>query len=486
MKILSPKELLRKYNDLSSPVKATIWFTVCNFSQKGISFFTVPILTRLMPATEYGEYSLFNSWYMIISIFATMNMWSYTLNNGMLKYKNDRSGYLSSLQGLSSLTTIGLFVLYLLFSDLWENMTGLSFTAMVIMFIELLFMPSNAYWCGRARFEYRYKGVLALTFAVTLSVPLVSIPLVMVSQDKGMAAIVGRAITSAVIYVIPAVLVLKDGKKLYDKKYWIYALRFVLPVIPHFLALIVLQQSDRIMIAGMVGEDKAGIYSVAYSAAAILQMLNDALISSFIPYTYNAIKNGNTSKVRHISNYLLGMIAILNLALICLAPEAIKLLGPKEYHEAIYVIPPVAMSGLFMFLYSLFSIVEYYYEQTQFVAIASIGSAVANIVLNAVCIPRFGYLAAGYTTLVCYILTSVGHYVFMRLVSRKYMNGNRIYNEKIIVFIAVLAVALSFMMLALYGHPIIRYAIVLIIGAIGFVKQKWIKRQINEIRKKKT
>lgn len=38
-------------------------------------------------------------------------------------------------------------------------------------------------------------------------------------------------------------------------------------------------------------------------------------------------------------------------------------------------------------------------------------AAVANVVLNFIFIRIFGYVAAGYTTLACYILYSVGHYV---------------------------------------------------------------------------
>ncbi len=37
-----------KYCSLSVQAKAALWFTICSFLQKGISFITVPIFTRLM------------------------------------------------------------------------------------------------------------------------------------------------------------------------------------------------------------------------------------------------------------------------------------------------------------------------------------------------------------------------------------------------------------------------------------------------------
>ena len=479
------KRIIEKYNSLSNPVKASLWFTMCSILQKGIQFLTVPVMTRIMSSEQYGEYSVFLSWYQIIMIFATLNMWNYVLSNGMIKYENDRDGYLSSLQGLSTLITVVLFAVYVAFSGIWEKTTSLSFPAMAIMFIELLFMPSFEYWCARKRFEYSYKDVVILSLAIAVLVPTVSIPLIILTEDKGMAAIIGRTITSAVVYAIPFVIIAVKGKKLYSKEYWSFALKFNLPLIPHFLSVIVLQQSDRIMISNICGDDKAGIYSVAYSAAVILQIVNSAVLSSFVPYTYNSIKEQKYSGIGRNANYLLIMIALLNLLLICVAPEAIQILGPEEYYEAAYIIPPVAISGVFMFMFNLFANVEYFFEETKFVAAASIISAVTNVVLNAIFIPVFGYHAAGYTTLVCYIFFSLAHYIFMRVVLKKHLSGTRIYNGKLIAFIAFASVVLSMLTQLIYPYPVVRYGLLLVVLGICIMKRKSIINIFMMIKEKK-
>lgn len=477
--------LLHKYKSLSQPVKASLWFTICSVLQKGIQFLTVPIMTRVMSSEQYGEYSVFLSWYQIIMIFATLNMWNYVLSNGMIKYEKDRDGYLSALQGLSTLITIGLFAIYLPFSGLWENATSLSFPAMIIMFIELLLMPSYEYWCARKRFEYSYKGVVILSLLIAALIPAVSIPLIIFTEDKGMAAIIGRTLTSAAVFAIPFVIIIVKGKKLFSKEYWGFALRFNVPLIPHFLSMMVLQQSDRIMISNICGDDKAGIYSVAYSAAMILQIVNSAILSSFIPYTYNSIKENNYSGIGRNANFLLIIIAFVNLLLICIAPEAVRFLGPEEYYDAAYIIPPVAISGIFMFMFNLFANIEYYFEETKYVAVASIFSAVANIGLNAAFIPVFGYYAAGYTTLFCYILFSAAHYVFMRIVCRKKMNGDKVYNGKTILAISVFVVAAAFGVSALYDYIFVRYGLLFIAAVICIIKRKAIINNLKMIKEKK-
>lgn len=50
------QKLVKKYTDLPIQVKASMWFFVCAFLQKGISFITTPIFTRLLSTSEYLEY----------------------------------------------------------------------------------------------------------------------------------------------------------------------------------------------------------------------------------------------------------------------------------------------------------------------------------------------------------------------------------------------------------------------------------------------
>lgn len=98
------------------------------------------------------------------------------------------------------------------------------------------------------------------------------------------------------------------------------------------------------------------------------------------------------------------IIALANVILIAFAPEVIAVFAPLEYHDAIWVIPPVAMSVYFMFAYGFFACFEFYYEKTTYISIATSVGAVVNVVLNYIFINIFGYYAARYTILLCYIL----------------------------------------------------------------------------------
>lgn len=65
---------------------------------------------------------------------------------------------------------------------------------------------------------------------------------------------------------------------------------FNITLVPYLLSTSILNQADRIMINSMVGAAEAAIYSVAYSVAMLMQLLNNAVSDAFIPWMYRRLK----------------------------------------------------------------------------------------------------------------------------------------------------------------------------------------------------
>lgn len=53
------KRFREKYAQMSANVRSGLWYTICSFVQKGISFITVPIFTRLLTTEQYGVVSIY-------------------------------------------------------------------------------------------------------------------------------------------------------------------------------------------------------------------------------------------------------------------------------------------------------------------------------------------------------------------------------------------------------------------------------------------
>ena len=134
-----------------------------------------------------------------------------------------------------------------------------------------------------------------------------------------------------------------------------------------------------------------------------------------------------------------------------------------------------------MFSYTFFAVFEFYFQKTYLITLATSAGALLNIILNYIFIKKFGYYAAGYTTLVCYIIYAACHYTFMRIICRKYLNNTQPYNLKTYLYIAGLFISLGFILLFTYRYMYLRYSILLLFFIIALKKKNMIKEQVNKL-----
>ena len=180
---------IEKYKSMSVQARAALWFVACSFLQKGISFITVPIFTRLLSTDQYGTYSLYLSWLQILTIFTSLYLYNGVLDNAMAKFKDDRDRYISSMQGLTlviwAIVCAALAVLY----PVLKPILGLSPVFMLLMCAEMMFTPATYYWMGRQRFEYRYQRLVAFTILKSVLNPVLGIIFVLLTTEKDFARV---------------------------------------------------------------------------------------------------------------------------------------------------------------------------------------------------------------------------------------------------------------------------------------------------------
>lgn len=459
-------KILEKYKKIPTPVKAALWYSIMSVFQKGIMFLITPLYTRILSTEEYGYYSLFATWMSVFSILATLNLSGGGFNNAMLKYENEKKKYISSMMGLGNVCTIIIFIVIILFHKYFSKWCGVDNFTLICIFSVLLVTPAIECWISAQRFYYNYRVMCVVIMLQALLIPSVSVLLVYFLQEKKYALIIGSTLVQFVIGLIVYVYNLFEEKCLYKKDYWQFALRFNLPLVPHYLASIILGQADRIMINNICGEDKVGIYSLGYNVSLLVNIFVTAIVNAFAPWVFRKIKDNNTIEVKKYSNYIIVLIGGITILSVLVGPEIISILGTKEYEEAKWILVPVMVSCYFTLVYSLFANIEFYYEKSVFVMIASVLAALSNVGLNAVFIPKYGFIAAGYTTLISYVILAVIHYIFMRIVMKN-KGLKSVYSDKFIFIFSCAMVGCVMLSLFLYNGIIIRYVIfVIIIGLL--------------------
>ena len=404
-----------RYDRLSIEMKAAGWYAAGNIVQKIAPWLVMIILTHFLAVEEYGVYSIFMSWLEIFEIIITLRIYSNGYVAGLVRDAEHRKSYTASMQSLS-LFLIGFwFLIYLLFHQWINTLTGINSSLSILMILSFIGTISFGLWSSRQRVDNCYRKMLLAVIVYGLIGPIIGALTVFLHlKDPIFYVIAARTVIQLTVSIPFLISNYRGTRTLFQKNFAKDALLYNLPLMPYYLSMILLNHSDRLMIQKIDGYADAALYSVSYSAAMVIFVVSGALNLSLQTWLFKALKkkvNVDQSRLITIGTMIVAFCAI---GEIVLAPELILILGGSKYIQAIWVMPPLAVSVVVMYVYQQYVNVLFYYRKTGFILLASVFAALCNIALNAVFIPRFGYAAGGYTSLVSYLIVMIFYFFLAR------------------------------------------------------------------------
>lgn len=464
--------LVKKYRRLTIEMRAAIWFVFCSALPHVTSVAATTVFTRVLSTNDYGLTSNYAAWYSILSAIITLSLNAGVYSNAMLKYKDDRDAYDSAAMGLSLVLGVIGGTAMMLFNKPMSALTSLPFSLLVCMALQCAFYNPYGFWLSRARYEYHYRRVIQITLITSFASPLLSVGMILVSENKAEAKVWGQYLIYIVLGAILYIYTFAKKRPWFNKEIWTYALRFNLPLIPHYLSLVILNQSDKMMITAMCGTGDNAIYSVAYSAANLILIFNSSLTQAMTPWAYQKMKDGKDKEITGSISLLYILFAGIVCGLVLLAPEAIWILAGDKYAQSVYLIPSLATAMYFIFLYHMYTIMEFYHECTKPVMVCSSLTAILNLVLNYIFISRFGYAAASVTTLVCYIFNSLLHVIVMYKLNKKFHAGHDVFRVKFSLGVGAVLVLAAYGFMMLYPYAWVRWGLAFVIALVMLANRK--------------
>lgn len=458
----------------SSLVKSSFWYTIGNFFIKGITFITIPIFTNIMTVEEYGLVNNYTAIASIFSLFVGLSLNS-AVNNANFEFKEDIKGFMSSTLFLSTLSFTTFLILgnaYFFYQDSFFELSQIIFNLMIFQsYGNFLINFLSAYFT----INVQYFKFLSLSILSTFLNIGISLAMMFTLFEKN--RYVGRVVGSSGAFILIGLLIyfaiMFRGKTLFNKEYWNFSLKIAIPLIPHALSNVLLSQFDRIMVNSYSGAHDAGIYSYIYNLSVVLSVVWASTNNAWVPWFFGEMEKKDYKKIKKTSNYYMLLFGAITLISMLLLIDIAKLMAPEEYLVGIPLIIPILLGYFFQFLYSLPVNVEFYEKKTGYIAIGTIASALINVVLNIIFIPKYGYIAAGYTTVVAYFFLFNFHYILAKRII-----GKQLFDTKMIVTVTTVIVTLSFVMFFLTDYVILRYfMVILLLAGLFFILKKIRKRK---------
>lgn len=462
--------------DENKVIKAGIGYTVGNYLLKGLSFLTVPIFSRLLSAADYGIFNTYLAYQCIIFLLLGMALHA-SLKNAKYAYGEDFPKYNSCCILMAVLSLVVWLVVCNLIYPIYGETLGFSRVVVNMLLLDSFGTALIQFFNVYVGLDYRYTSFLKISAFNALANLGFSVLFIctIFKNDRATGRILGNAIPVIIIAVVIIWYFWRKERPRLNGGYAKYALTYSLPLVPHGLSQVLLSQFDRVMIKHMIGDAKAGIYSFAYTIFSIINVTSTSLENVWGPWFYEKMEAKDYAAIRKTgSKYAFGMLMFSAMVMLG-APELVMLLGDREYWDAKYSVIPIVMGGYFMFLCTLPSYVEYYYAKTKYIAVGTGLAAVVNVVLNIICINRYGYLAAAYTTLVTYLLYFIFHYVIAWQIHK-----GGLYDTGRLILYALLALAAGTISLGCMNQWLFRWGLLLVLGILFLV---WGEREFGIVGK---
>lgn len=397
-------------------VRAGVGYTIGNLLIKGLAFLSIPIFSNLLSTADYGVFNTYSAYMSLFTVVISLGLPS-SIRTAHYDF-GERSKEYISCGALLIVMNLALFLaLGALCRQALELYGGLKRSLVFLAVLSSFGSALLSYYNSHLSMEYKSREFLAISFFYSFSS--IALSILLICTHRGEAGYYWRALGNTLPMLMVAGYVLfRLWRRERPRVRWEYArygLRFGLPLIPHDLSRIVLSQFDRIMIAQSVGDAQAGLFSFACNLGLPIEVLTTSIDTAWCPWLFERLREGDYARIRRRAFDIAMLMSVGASALMLISPELIRLLSAPGYWESRYVAVPIVLSMYFAFLYILPAGVEYYLKKTQYIAAGTMAVALLNVLLNALCIPRFGYVAAAYTTVVSYAL----YYLFHTLLSRR-------------------------------------------------------------------
>lgn len=447
-------------------IKSSLVYTIAGLMLKGINFLVFPIFSRILTPEDYGIMNVFSTWVGFMTIFGSMQL------NACIptaKSKFDKNKYDDLIITILSYTTIVFIVINLIsvvFKSSISNYVGISEMLIPLITIQSLFGFIIGLYNTVLIQNKEDKKYLIISLLLTISNIVISLLLVLVMREnRYLGRIIGISIATTLIGLI-LYFRLSKGKFYIKLDLLKFALKLSLPIVPHILSHQLLTNADRIMLNNIKGSISVGIYGFAYNIGMLINIVWGAINNAWVPWYFENMRENNQSKIKEASRNYIMVFTIITILLIFITPELGKILASKEYWSGINIVPLIAFSYFFVFLYSFPVNIQFYKEKTNYIPIGTVLAAIVNLALNYIFIPKYGIFAATISTLISYILLFVFHLLVVKFLL-KYKDANMKYYliSSIFVFVFVLLFYITI------NNLIYRYLILLTLFIFVYIKR---------------
>ena len=379
---------------------------------KGISFFLLPIYTRIFSPSDYGNIEMLSIIVSLLSAFLVMGLDS---AQSFYFFEQKVYGKVSQKSLVSSILqwrlTWGLIVVLIAgtLSPLINNWFfggTLPLIYFGVSFFGALFSTILNQSVQILRLLYRPWSYIGITVINTILSAGLILLFVLVFKKGILSFFLGSAISSLCLTFLGWYLVREYlDFTLLQSNWWPRLLKFGAPLLPAEIAFYFMSTADRWFIKYYHGQSALGFYSVAAKFALLLAFTIEMFRMAWWPIAMDAMHSDDGPKTfRMIGRLYIGLGVAAVVYLTFLSPWLVRLLTGPAFHQSYSLIGIMSWQSLFYGFYLIGSAGIWKVEKTYITSILMGFAALLNILLNILLVPTYGGMGAAIATSVTYFI----------------------------------------------------------------------------------
>ena len=380
---------------------------------KIIPLIMVPIVTRIMPTTDYyGLSDLSHTVVQFASALAIMGMYDAMYR---LFFEKDEENYKKNVCSTALSFTIVMSIIVFILMILLKNVIARYFFENV-KYAYLVYLSAMATLVGATnsiisaptRMQNKRKVFLVTNTVSPLISYGISIPMLLAGYyviALPLAAIISGVTMEISFYVL-------NHKwfeiKRFDKKLLKELLIIAVPLFPNFLIYWIFNSSDKVMITNILGIGAAGIYAVGSKLGHASQLIYTAFAGGWQYFAFSTMKEKDQVRSNSLIFEYLGIISFVVTYFVCaLCWLLFKILFKEDYISGYIIAPYLFLAPLLQMLFQVAGNQFLVIKKTWPSMFILLFGAVSNVILNLVLIPKIGIEGASIATLCGYVISDI-------------------------------------------------------------------------------
>ena len=407
---------------LKSFFKDTIIYGIAAVLPRAINIFLVKLHTSTLAADKYA----INTDYYVYAAYFNALL-TYGMETAFFRFfsKEKDKGKIISTSFISLLVTTLLFLGFMLFfsadiSSFFGFSNPLFFKLLVwtITLDTLVVIPySYLRVTNKSKRFTQYKLLNVLVFAFLnvfflWFVPYaiehqISLPEFLVnyynSNPKVIHIFVAGTIASLTSFLLLFPMVFKF-KVSFDFLLLKKMLNYSLPIMVGSLAFVTNENLDKLLLGDLIGNEQMGIYAACYKLGVFMTLYIMAFRLGAEPFFFNHAnkKNAKETYAKILTWFTILGSFFMIIVVVFIDLFAKVLLGKPEYFEALQIVPIILLANLFLGIYNNLSVWYKLTDKTKYGMYFSLLGAAITIAFNLIMIPKIGFIASAWATLITY------------------------------------------------------------------------------------